>query len=146
MEIYISEKIGEKTQATVMNELVNRDVVVSIPWGDNQRYDLIIEILGSLYRVQVKTARFLKGTVEFATASSYSHRGGTRKGYKGQADLFMCYCKETGTVYVVPVDEVGESAVRLRVNEPKNNQTKNVRFAKNYTLDLFLQSMMKKAV
>jgi PD-(D/E)XK endonuclease len=52
--------IGDKSVAIVLAELVKREVPVSLPWGDNQRYDLVIDV-GRLFRLQVKTAYLKKG-------------------------------------------------------------------------------------
>ena len=52
------------------------------------------------------------------------HKG--YRGYKGQCEYFA--------VYVIAVDEVGASHVTLRLAPSKNNQEKNVRWAKDYEL------------
>jgi hypothetical protein len=54
--------------------------------------------------------------------------------YYGQADAFGVYCPETDRVYLVPVDTVGPNCATLRVEAPRNNQSKGVRWASDYEL------------
>jgi hypothetical protein len=50
---------------------------VSIPFGTNQRYDLIVDLGDRLVRVQCKTGRLRDGTIKFATQTV---RVNTRRG------------------------------------------------------------------
>lgn len=51
-----TKNIGNKTEITIISEFINRDIPVSIPFGDNQRYDVIIDVHSKLYRIQIKTS------------------------------------------------------------------------------------------
>jgi hypothetical protein len=103
-----------------------------MPFGDNQRFDLVIYREGQFVRVQCKTARLRDGAVVFKTCSSQAHRGGGRKGYQNEADFFMAYCPETGKIYSIPVAETGTDTCSLRVNAPKNKQVQHIRWAKDF--------------
>ncbi len=54
--------------------------------------------------------------------------------YRGQCDYFAVYCEELDKVYLILVDDVGMTSANLRLEPTKNNQTKNVRWAKDYEL------------
>ncbi len=54
--------------------------------------------------------------------------------YQGQCEYFAVYCADLGQVYLVPVDQVGRTRAHLRIEPTKNNQEKNVRWAKDYKL------------
>ena len=129
-----TKDVGDRTVAMVMAALVKTGRVLLIPFGDNRRYDLAVDDGGRLVRIQCKTGRLIGGSVSFPTASSYSHRGGVRRSYKGEADFFGVYCPQLDKVYFVPVDEVGEVEARLRVEPCKNNQTHRVRLASTYEI------------
>src|SRR5579864_7928291 len=60
--------------------------------------------------------------------------GHGRKDYRGQIEYFAVYCRDTGKVYLVPVDHVGTTNARLRLVETENRQSKNVRWARDYEL------------
>ena len=133
--------IGEKTQAIVLTEFIKKNIPISIPFGDNQRYDYIIDVNGNLYKIQVKTASYKNGSISFSTSSSSIHRGGKRKNYKGQVDYFAVYSYETNEVYLLEVDELGNREAKLRLEPTKNNQKINIRYAKDYCLDIMLSKM-----
>ena len=112
---------------------------ISVPFGENTRYDLVIDDDGDrLLRVQCKTGRLRAGAVRFATCSSYGHHmnpGASPRSYTGQIDLFAVYCPETAGVYLIPISEVPtRSSAMLRVDVARNRQRKRIRLASDYWL------------
>lgn len=103
-----TKDVGDVTVAMVLASLVKAGRAVLIPFGDNRRYDLVIEEDQCFKRIQCKTGHMMSnGSIRFSTCSSTFHRSGGRKmSYRGQADLFGVYCKETNKVYLVPVELV----------------------------------------
>ena len=134
--------IGERSQAHIIARLLDVGYNVLTPYGDNTRYDLVIEDAdGQFWRVQCKTGWIEEGGayIEFATASLYYHtRAGRtehgRKDYRGQIEYFAVYCPDTAKVYLVPIDHVGAANARLRLLPTANQQKKNVRWATDYEL------------
>lgn len=47
---------GDISEARALFEFQRLGIPVSIPWGDNLRYDMVIEVNNRLYKVQTKTA------------------------------------------------------------------------------------------
>jgi hypothetical protein len=134
--------VGDQTTAIVMARLLQVYPIVLLPFGENQRYDLVIDDGERFLRVQCKTGRLRSGAVRFATCSfSYHHPNnrGTRQymhDYRGAAELFGVYCPETDSVYLVPVDVVGKRIGALRVQPTRNNQSKKIRWAKDFELEV----------
>src|SRR5216683_2126443 len=67
---------GERSQAYIIAKLLDVGYNVLIPYGDNTRYDLVIEDAdGKFWRVQCKTGWLENNAayIEFATASTYYH-------------------------------------------------------------------------
>lgn len=125
--------VGENSEAQVIAAMLRADEVVLIPFGDNQRYDLVLDRQGTFVRVQVKTGRIREGAIRFATASSGSTTGHrTRLTYQGAADIFAVYCPENDKCYVVPVDECGKCEHALRIQPPRNSQRRGIRLAEDY--------------
>ena len=90
---------GDRTTLAVMLALIDAGLDVSVPFGENCRYDLVIDRAGRLTRVQCKTGRLRDGVVRFATASTYGHLPSpreTRRDYVGEIDEFAVYCPGTG--------------------------------------------------
>lgn len=126
--------VGELSEIAVVLHLMRAGYDVARPFGDNARYDLVVDDGARLVRVQVKTARLRAGTIQFATSSSQLHRGRGRQHYRGACDLFAAYCPDLDKVYLVPVDGIGAVACSLRIEPPRNGQSAGVRWASDYEL------------
>ena len=64
---------------------------ISVPFGENTRYDLLIEDGTRFARVQCKTGRLRNGAIRFPTCSSYGHHlrpNQGRQDYLGQIEYF----------------------------------------------------------
>lgn len=131
------KEIGEVSEAQVIAALLRAGKVVLQPFGDSQRYDLVVDNRGTFIRVQCKTARLKKGCLAFPTCSSQSHRGRGKQDYRGQIEFFGVYCRELDKVYFVPVDEVPKTEAALRLKPSKNGQQKGVRLASQFEFPTF---------
>ena len=61
--------VGLRTEATILSELLKRGYQILVPQGQNQRYDLVLDVDGSFLRVQCKTGRLRNGCIEFSARS-----------------------------------------------------------------------------
>lgn len=136
-----TKTIGEISEAVVLTEFLKAGFPVLLPFGENSRYDMVIEAGGRFLRVQCKTASPCgrNGDRACVRFHAYSHRFtagkfDSREAYRGAADLFAAYAPTTGQVYVLAVDEVPETDVWLRLTPARNNQQSGVRLAEEHTL------------
>ena len=137
-----TKELGELTQACVIASLLRNRVPVSIPYGDNQRYDLIIEVGGRLLKAQVKTARMIgDSSFDFPVSSSSLHRGGSRRTYRGEVNCFLVYNHHLRRTYMIPIKVTATASMTLRVNPAKNGQSSGVRFAKDFQLKRMLRKL-----
>jgi PD-(D/E)XK endonuclease len=129
---------GDRTTLAVILALREKKFIVSEPFGENARYDLVMDDGDRLSRVQCKTGRLRGGAVLFATCSCYGHHfrpSESRRDYLGEIDFFAVYCHETSGVYLIPVEDVPNRASgALRVAAPRNGQQKRIRFARDYEI------------
>lgn len=131
---YVNTKAkGEISEGHVIAHLLKRGFSVSMPFGDNQRYDLILDDGNRLWRVQVKTARRCDGGIIFQTASVNGFTG-VRRTYAGQIDLFLVYSPDLNKVYRIPVEECGAYNFKLRTEPTKGGPSSTVKWAKDYEL------------
>lgn len=136
-----TKAIGEITEAVVLAEFLKAGFPVLLPFGENRRYDMVVEVGGSFLRVQCKTASPCgNGDKSCIRFHAYSHRlvSGEfrgREAYRDQADLFAAFAPSTGQVYVLPVDDVPETDVWLRLTPARNGQRNRVRMAQDCTLE-----------
>lgn len=129
-----SHRKGELTEAVVIAELKHRGIPVSVPFGDNERYDLVLESEGDLYRVQVKTGTFDGETVRFKGYSTHTNsEGNVHDAYDGDVDYFLVYCHDLEAMYLVAEDAV-TSNMRLRVEDPEIEQP-SINWAADYEFD-----------
>ena len=130
-----TKSVGDRSEAIVLAELVKKGYLVSIPFGENQRYDLLADDGDRILRVQVKTGRLRRDVIEYSCSSSHTHRGGTHaRPYFGQADAIAVYCPQNGKVYLVPEAEFVASRAHLRLTPPVNNQRRGIRWASRFEL------------
>jgi hypothetical protein len=128
--------IGDRSTLAIMLALRETGVAMYVPFGENTRCDLIIDDGVRLSRVQCKTGRLRAGAVRFKTCSDYAHHPNPRstsRDYQGEIDYFAVYCRETGGVFLVPIEDVPlRRQATLRVDPARNGQTRGIRLAAQY--------------
>lgn len=136
-----TKRAGDISEVTVMAALIRMGYRVAIPYGENQRYDLIIEDGGRFARVQVKTGRLRLGSIWFNAYSSHAHRQGKARSYAGEIELFGIYCRDVERVFLVPVDDVTRTQGCLRWDCTKNNQGRRIRWAAPYAVPVLPEQL-----
>jgi hypothetical protein len=125
---------GNEAEAAILTALIGHGFDVLVPFGGGQPYDLVVDIGEAEYlRVQCKTAWARGGCMIFNSRTTDHGRG--RQPYFGLADIFGVYFPPTRAVYLVPLGDVALSKGWLRLEPPKNNQRKRIRFAADYAID-----------
>ena len=129
---------GQISEAAITTRLLQAGYIVLTPYGGNQRYDMTVEDAdGQFWRIQCKSAWIDEdGTVLKFDTANHNVTGQKRdwRHYRGQCEYFALYSAELDKVYLLPVDEVGITRAHLRLMPTKNNQEKNIRWAKDYEL------------
>jgi hypothetical protein len=130
---------GDVTTLAVMLALRGCGYVVLVPFGENSRYDLVIDDGSTLAKVQCKTGRLRSGAVRWNVCSNYFHHPNPRfrtRDYHGEVDFFGVYCRETNAVYLVPIAHLGlaRATASIRVEPAKNGQRKLIRHAAQYEI------------
>lgn len=129
------KQIGNLTELYCITAFCKLGYKVSIPYGENTRYDFIADVNNKLIRIQVKTCQEKDdgNIICFSCRSTKVNSKGchSRKYTKNEIDYFCTYYK--GKCYLVPVDECSNEK-KLRFNIPKNNQSRGIVYAKDYEL------------
>ena len=132
--------VGDRSTAMVLARLLEIYEVVLLPFGENQRYDLVIDSPEGFVRVQCKTGRLDGGVIRFAACSNNYHHPNRspdmpyRRHYRGTADMFGVYCPDNDKTYLVPVADIGKRAGTLRLEPTLNNQAQRIRWASDYEI------------
>jgi hypothetical protein len=111
-----SKARGDGTEAAVLRSLVGAGYSVSIPFGDNDKYDLIVDDGAEIRRIQCKTAWQNKPeTIRFNTHSQTTRDGSYHEQtYEGAADAFVVRYPVTGQLYWVDVEDATAQKMELR--------------------------------
>ena len=127
---------GDRTTLAVMMVLHMAGFRISVPFGENTRYDIILDNEGRLSRVQCKTGRLRTVHVWFATCSAYGHHRdpkNARRDYVGEVDGFAVHCPDTSGVYLIPIEDLPVRVqAALRVDPARNSQRIGIRMAADY--------------
>lgn len=125
---------GELTEAIVVAELKRREIPVSKPIGNSERYDLVAESEAGLWRLQIKTGQIKDGTVRFRGTSVHTNsQGHTRRQYEDDVDYFVVYADELESLYLIP-ESAFETKMWLRVTKPERGDGR-VNHARDYEFD-----------
>jgi hypothetical protein len=129
---------GDRSTLAIMLALHDAGYELLVPFGENTRYDLVIDDGVRLARVQCKTGRLRNGGVIFSACSSYAHHPNPKmvtRSYLGEIDYFAVFCAEIGVSYLIPIEDAPVTrAGKLRIDPPRNNQRVGVRFAADYEI------------
>lgn len=109
MKDYNSKRIGNIGEAKVLCKFVELGIPIFVPFGDNEKSDLIADFNGKLNRIQVKTS-----CKQESHKISFSLRSGTIRNknnyfhtYNAQEiDYFALYNLESDILLLVPIFEV----------------------------------------
>lgn len=133
-----TKKIGNIGEAKILCKFVEMGIPIYIPFGDNERADLIAEFNGKLNKIQVKTSiKAENGKMIFDLTSSTTHR---KEGVKhiytdNEIDYFACYNVERDKLFLIPIDQAPNTAITIRYEKPKNNQIKGIIFENEYEIE-----------
>jgi PD-(D/E)XK nuclease superfamily protein len=129
---------GDRSVLAIMLALNEAGYALLVPFGENTRYDLVIDDGSRLSRVQCKTGRLRSGAVTFNVCSTYAHHPNprvVRRDYHGQVDYFAVFCPDNRRAYLIPIAELPlRKQGRLRVDPPRNNQRLGIRFAADFEI------------
>ena len=135
-----TKKIGNIGEAKVLCKFVELGIPVYLPFGDNERSDLIAEFNGKLNKIQVKTSvKAENGKMLFDLTSSTQHRSGRvkHKYTNEEIDYFACYNVTRDSIYLISADKL-RTSITIRYQEPKSNQKNNINFEKDFLIDNIL--------
>lgn len=140
-----TKSIGNIGEAKVITWFVEHNIPVYLPFGDNERADLIAEFNNKLNKIQVKTSNSIKNnTINFDLFSrihSITIKGNTHKNcyYNDtEIDYYTLYNMYADEIYFIKNSEIDSKSIRLRFESPKNNQSINIKYTKDYLIDNIL--------
>ena len=133
-----TKRQGSIVELKVVAELLNFGEV-SIPYGNNARYDCILDFQGKLLKIQIKTARMVddnRFSIPFANTRSNAG-GNVRKVYTAeQVDYIATYYRNQ--LYLFPTGNHTNS-MTISFSYPENGLKKLINLADDYKVENILK-------
>lgn len=136
---------GDLSEIEATKRLMEKGVRVSDTVTDNYKYDIVADIGGTLYKVQVKTAYENKSSDKSIQAylknQSYNSKGEKleRDYSKEDVDLFAIYSPRTEELYIVKYEETTGDRFAMTLKSPEEMPNKGLitqaNFAEDYRLE-----------
>lgn len=141
----LPKQIGNLTELQCIAAFYKLGYTVSIPYGENNRYDFIADINTKLIRVQVKSSKTRDGGKSYIFSCRSSRTNGKSsiniKYSKFEIDYFATFINNN--CYLAPVEECSSSKT-LRFDRCDNNQQSCINFHENYLLETQLNLIINK--
>ena len=130
-----SKAIGDETESKALSLLIKHGYSVSIPFGDNDKYDLIVDDGKTLFRLQCKTAWSNKDrTIRFNTHSQTTRDGEYHEQtYRDNIDAFLVYYPGNGRFYWIDAADATAQKMELRFDADIDHPSIN--WAETYEFD-----------
>lgn len=134
-----SKDKGNLGQALTLSEFIKYGVPVAIPFGDNNRYDLIADFNGKLNRIQIKycNQQTENNSVLCPCCSSTNHT--TNKHYttyENDVDYFVFYIVVWKKLLLVPIEKVGNrKSITFRLAENGVRSVVNANYVEDYLFE-----------
>lgn len=148
MDTINTKYLGNLTELQCITRFYELGYPVSIPYGDSEKYDMVIDVNSKLYRLQCKHANVHineNNIVAFITIKTTWQSGYTKnnswkknKYTKEDCDYFVTYYE--GKNYLIPVEECSNEKT-LRILPTKNGQTKGINFLKDFVDEEVLKNL-----
>ena len=139
-----TKRYGNIGEAVAISSFVKYGIPIYLPFGDNEKADIIAEFNGKLNKIQVKTSIKAKdGKMTFDLTSCTNHRsnGNRHKYTTEEIDYFFCYNVERDKTFLIKVsDEI--TTICIRYETPKNSQMKNVHMEDDYIFDNVIKTLI----
>lgn len=134
-----TKNIGNIGEAIALQEFVKKGISVYIPFGENEKADLIADFDGKLNKIQVKTSQKIEdGKIIWRITSNCT--SGVHKYTKQEVDYFVLYNIESDLLLIIPFSLVeGKTQVTFYVPfKQSTNQHKLLNY-QDYLFDKIIK-------
>jgi len=128
-----TKRKGDLGELKVAADLLSKGYQVAIPFGEDSKYDLIVDRQGNLERVQVKCTK--SDGQKIIVPCRSSNNWNVIKYTERMFEWLAIYDITTDSCYYIPskIMKNGRSAINLRIIPAANGQKKGIHYASDYT-------------
>ena len=141
-----TKQIGNIGEIKTIAKFIELGIPVYLPFGYNEKSDLIAEFNGKLNKIQVKTSlKAEEGKMIFSLVSSTIHRkNGVKHIYTNEEiDYFALYNIERDSLMLVSVNDpdIPATSITIRYELPKGHNQFKIFMEKDYLLENVISNL-----
>lgn len=136
-----TKELGNLGEIIATKRCMEKGFIVSFPYGDRARYDLLIDNGNNILKIQIKSCNPKNNILKCNLYSTQydilkinkNNRSKKILYNKEQIDGFIVVNLESQKCYYVDIENINKSGtMHLRLISAKNNQNKNINLASDY--------------
>ena len=131
---------GITTELMVAQKFIEQGYIVSIPYGNNSRYDMIVDTDTDCYRIQVKHASLNdNGSYTVNTSNTVSNTSGNTRKYYTKEDIDFVVTIIENQLVVIPVEMIEHSQSKIfRTVLPQYGAKSNCILIEDFTIERYI--------
>lgn len=126
-----TKQIGNIGEAKVLAKFLELGYAVYLPFGDNEKADLVVDLNGSLKKIQIKTTNTTVDgyyIIDFRNCKNHKCCPNSNQKYTAEEiDYFATYCIERDTICLFDIKKMSNATIRLRYEPSKNGQIEGIK-------------------
>ena len=135
MKPHHTKQKGDLGVLKAQTDLCQNGYLICIPLTEHAPFDLIAYKDGIFLRIQVKYISENNWKLSLPFKNNWSDKNKLHYLYyvKDEIDLFCIYCPQTDKCYYIN-PKLFNKSVSIRIKKTRNNQSKNINFAEDFTI------------
>ena len=131
---------GITTELIVAQKFIEKGYIISIPYGNNSRYDMIVDTDKDCYRIQVKHASLNdNGSYTVNTSNTVSTTVGNSRKYYTKKDVDFIVTVIEDQLVVIPVEMIEHSQSKVfRTVLPKYGTKSNCNLIEDFSVERYI--------
>lgn len=131
---------GITTELIVAQKFIEKGYIVSIPYGNTSRYDMIVDTDKDCYRIQVKHASLNdNGSYTVNTSNTVSTTVGNSRKYYTKKDVDFIVTVIEDQLVVIPVEMIEHSQSKVfRTVLPKYGTKSNCNLIEDFSVERYI--------
>jgi hypothetical protein len=131
---------GITTELVVAQKFIEKGYIVSIPYGNNSRYDMIVDTDKDCYRIQVKHASLNdNGSYTVNTSNTVSTTAKNLRKYYTKEDVDFIVTVIEDQLVVIPVEMVEHSQSKtFRTVLPQYGTKSNCNLIEDFSVERYI--------
>lgn len=131
---------GITTELEVALKFIEKGYIVSVPYGNNSRYDLLVDTDSNIYRIQVKHASLNEnGSYTIDTCNKVATTTQRKVKYYTKEDIDFIASIIENQLVLLPVELISGSRSKImRTSLPTKGSTSKCNLIQDFTMEKYI--------